>query len=258
MWAGGYMDYLKIRTWSISVYLVFILVLLGILGMILIETENYNTSVDAAVITVDISGSGDYTSIQAAINNANTGDTVQVYPGYYYEVITIYTKINLVGSGIGTTFITSDYSNWVICIFADGVTVNGFEITMNSTSSSYSGIVLSNVRDCNISFNKCLDLGNGISLESNAIYNKISNNICEDNYASGIRLSYAQYNTIQNNNCSDNWGSGLYLYNSGYNNILNNSCTYNEGNGIYLYQATNNKIQNNSCIGNWNCGVEMY
>jgi parallel beta-helix repeat protein len=252
------MDYLKIRTWSISVYLVFILVLLGILGMILIETENYNTSVDAAVITVDISGSGDYTSIQAAINNANTGDTVQVYPGYYYEVITISTQINLVGSGIGTTFITSDYSNWVICIFADGVTVNGFEITMNSTSSSYSGIVLSNVRDCNISFNKCLDLGNGISLESNAIYNKISNNICEDNYASGIRLSYAQYNTIQNNNCSDNWGSGLYLYNSGYNNILNNSCTYNEGNGIYLYQATNNKIQNNSCIGNWNCGVEMY
>jgi hypothetical protein len=42
-------------------------------------------------------GPGNYTSIQSAINDATSGDTVFVYSGTYYENIVIDVSINLIG-----------------------------------------------------------------------------------------------------------------------------------------------------------------
>ena len=43
------------------------------------------------------SGTGNYSSIQRAIDNANDGDTVFVYSGTYYEYINVNKSINLIG-----------------------------------------------------------------------------------------------------------------------------------------------------------------
>jgi hypothetical protein len=50
-------------------------------------------------------GPGNYTSIQDAIDNASIGDTVFVYNGTYYEIITIDKSINLVGEDRYNTII---------------------------------------------------------------------------------------------------------------------------------------------------------
>ena len=48
--------------------------------------------VHAVTRTVDITGAGQYTSIQAAITASSQEDTILVYPGRYYENISIQTS----------------------------------------------------------------------------------------------------------------------------------------------------------------------
>jgi hypothetical protein len=75
----------------------------------------------ASIINVNHDGSGDYTSIQDGIENANPGDTVLVFPGNYIEKIDFLGKDILVGSlflttqdpaYIETTIIDGNEENW--------------------------------------------------------------------------------------------------------------------------------------------------
>ncbi|MDP2172575.1 MAG: hypothetical protein Q8J62_02260 [Candidatus Cloacimonadaceae bacterium] len=50
------------------------------------------SALEALTRIVDIDGTGQYTSIQAAINVSSPGDTVLVYPGRYYENVYIQTN----------------------------------------------------------------------------------------------------------------------------------------------------------------------
>lgn len=56
----------------------------------------------ARTITVALDGSGDFTSIQEAVDSAKKGDTVFVKPGSYSQDLTIHSKekIKLVGAGV--------------------------------------------------------------------------------------------------------------------------------------------------------------
>jgi pectin methylesterase-like acyl-CoA thioesterase len=47
------------------------------------------SSLFATTIIVDINGGGQFTSIQAGINAANTNDTVKVWPGTYFEQVNL-------------------------------------------------------------------------------------------------------------------------------------------------------------------------
>ena len=61
-------------------------------------------------VTVALDGSGDFDSIQAAIDQAGPGDTVHIRPGRYAEDITIHSKerLTLEGAGIDQVFILGE------------------------------------------------------------------------------------------------------------------------------------------------------
>jgi len=78
------------------------------------------------------SGSGNYSTIQSAINDANPGDTVFVYSGtYHQDHIDVNKTICLLGEDMNATIINS--TSYGIWIFIDGVEVSNFTIENSST-----------------------------------------------------------------------------------------------------------------------------
>ena len=100
--------------------------------------DSSNQISEKTIITVDDEGDGDYTSIKDALNNANPGDTIEVYSGTYLEdeiQITI-ENLNLIGiahelgggNDSGKPFIKGVGNNGVVKIIASYVTVSNFNI----------------------------------------------------------------------------------------------------------------------------------
>ena len=67
-------------------------------------------------ITVDTTGTGNYTTIQEGINASTDGDTVLVYPGIYYE------NINFIGKNItvASLYITTEADSFIHQTIIDG------------------------------------------------------------------------------------------------------------------------------------------
>jgi MYXO-CTERM domain-containing protein len=87
------------------------------------------TSAQAATITVDATGGGDFSSLQAAVDAAASEDRLVINSGTYTENITISGKnLNLEGAGSLTTTIWGDGSAPALSISGGTVTVTGLAI----------------------------------------------------------------------------------------------------------------------------------
>ena len=109
----------------------------------------YGQDTNAATLWVSPNASGPapgiscnnagYTVIQAAINAANAGDTVDVCPGSYVENITI-NKANLTVSstgGFGVTIIRAAVVNSVVTVTGANATVVGFTLVPVGSVAKY-------------------------------------------------------------------------------------------------------------------------
>lgn len=103
------------------------------------------TLLSATILTVKQDGTGDFTVIQEACFATSPGDTVLVYPGRYYENITLKQSMNLTLASLYlTTLDRSFIQNTIIdgnqtgsCIFINNtsinpITVEGFTLTNGS------------------------------------------------------------------------------------------------------------------------------
>lgn len=74
-------------------------------------------------------GPNNYTSIQAAIDDAHARDTIFVYSGVYYEEIEITKAIQLTGEHKDTTIIDGDNQTTTrICVNSNNVVFNNFTV----------------------------------------------------------------------------------------------------------------------------------
>ena len=214
-----------------------------------IKNQTVKPSVRGSILYVGGSGEGNYSKIQDAIDNASDGDTVFIYDDSspYFENITIDKPINLIGEDIETTIIAFNYSNNVVNITADYVTISKLTIQNGNygifVKSSYHNII--NNKICsNLNFGLCLSYStNNIIFENN-----IPNNLY------GIATGYkSNYNFISNNiltnNTGANMGTGMSI-NSEQNVVTDNiisDCDY----GISLHsKSKNNEISENSLFNN--------
>jgi nitrous oxidase accessory protein len=214
------------------------------------------------------SGSGNYTRIQDAIDDASNGDTIYVYNGTYYENITLTKPLSLIGEQQQTTIIDGCQHGDVITIISDSATISGFTLRNSSLdmwehwainiqkndftvsqciiTANNGGIYLYNVSHCNI---KYCSIYNNIC--SSIVIRLHSDNIQIDNSTIFHNGKQIDENTIYNG------GIAIDGYNGLCSNLIITNCSIydNIGDGINLFLGANNisiiqsVINNNSWYG---------
>lgn len=202
----------------------------------------------ARIITVDVDAPAEFSTIQAAINNANNDDTIIVPEGTYFE------NINFNGKNIILRSTEPDDPNVVANTIIDGSDVNSVVVFSGTENSNcvLSGFTITNGR-----------AHSGGGIDGNYTMATIQRNIIRDNEAigGGMPGSYGyggglvccngiiQYNTISNNSAMI--GAGLSC--DGiiqYNNITQNDAGYLGGGlGVCDGIIQHNIISHNSSFG---------
>lgn len=193
-------------------------------------------------------------SIQAAINNASSGDEIVIGSGNYTENIII-TKGDLVirsetDSSKDTVIGASNSS--VLYVRADNVTISGFKIR-SVEYSDVTGIHMVTCSNCTISNNDLSENYLGLSL-SNSKNNTVSNNSMNLNEKYGIHIIRSENNTLFNNTANSNTDGIVIENNSSDNNLTGNLANYNRDYGFYIISSGNNTFSNNTAIEN-NMGI---
>lgn len=221
-------------------------------------------------------GSGNYSTIKDALDDASDGDTVFVFneSSPYEECIEIHDKISLIGEDKYSTIIIGDCLEKIITIYDRQVTISGFTIKTNDSKKyPYYGIYIQR-EETTIKDNIFSNIETGISVISSnnqivdnqfvdcGIFIGPSNNenTISNNYVNGKPLIYRKnkFNekisdagqvilenciniTIENSDISNAY-YGIFLCNSRFcklkGNKLNNS-------NIFLMDSSDNEILDN-------------
>ena len=238
-----------------------------ILALITISTTTAAAlSCDYGDICVDQSGwwrdGGTFTAsgtpIQAAVDNANAGETICVAAGSYTENVVITKRLTLAGEGADLTIVDGNTGDACFEVdWTDRVNITGF----TATNAGYgAAIYLNHANHCNISGNNVSyndDYGIRVYYSS---YNTLTGNTVGQNGDHGIHIYYGDNNTVTENimeNNTNEYSSGVYLIHGDYNVISDNTASYNYY-GIGLYASTGNVVTGNNVGGNSMYGFRMY
>ena len=206
----------------------------------------------AATCTVATDGTGNYATIQAAVDNANSGDIIIVQPGTYYENININKpglknlELRSASGNAADTIIANYIGGHVISVsYGDNLAIKGF--TIRGAGNDTAGINMVGSHHCTIENNIFLDDALGVQLTSSSNHNKIHNNIFVKDNAAGraINIEGSGYNKISGNTVS-NQRYGIHISNSDWNELSSNTVSQSTDDGILLQgNSKNNTLEYN-------------
>lgn len=173
----------------------------------------------------------DYSTIQEAINSANSGDIINVDAGTYYENILVDKQLTLIGINQASVIIDGASTATTVTVTGDGVSISGFTI-INGGGATFVG-----------ESGKTVGAGDGLYLQgSNTV---LSGNFITGNQYDGVEV-IGTNNVISGNRITANPEYGISIKSS--NNAANGNEVTGCGTGITINgdnnQASGNTIKN--------------
>ena len=243
----------------------------GIIGCAIIAFLLGSSAAFSATLNVP----ADYPTIQAAIDAAQDGDTVQVTAGTYYERLVWSNKsIALVGAGAGATIVHAQSSG--ACLSMTNVPtsarVEGFTfmngtgclILNNSSPTIANNVITGGSVDLTWSYGAAgvyLNEGSNATLMNNTMTSNVVRGIYIQLGAGGVTIRRSSPTLMSNTiTGSDSWADGGVAMSESSAILISNTISGNWGEGhggVSLLNGssavlTNNTITNNSC--RWGTG----
>ncbi|MEA3323834.1 MAG: NosD domain-containing protein, partial [Euryarchaeota archaeon] len=198
------------------------------------------------------------TTIQGAVNNATSGDTIIVRDGTYNENVDVDVAHLTIRSenGSANCFVNaSDPNDSVFRMIVNYVDISGFTVE-NATGDDAAGIYLGlNANHCNISGNTVANNNVGIHLYISPD-NTLQNNIVNLNEKDGIYMGQADRNILRDNIVNSNTGIGISIDHSD-DIILRNNIANSNNYGIYMGYTVRSVLLNNTANSNNESGINM-
>lgn len=226
---------------------------------------------------------GDFQTIQAALDVAQDGDTIQVSAGVYREGLMInQDQLDIIGAGVGETVI--EYEDTVISyLFSARSRLEGFTIRYMGTeerpaimvdasspqlvNNEITGATLAGVEiqsgasprlEKNLIHN---NLGSGVLVYLNARVDLVENTIRENGlgriHHPGVEIRGAGVGEILQNSIWFNGGSGVFLHETAFAHIAGNSIVANNLHGVAVENRASAELENNSILWHVEAGVRL-
>jgi parallel beta-helix repeat protein len=215
----------------------------------------------------------DYQKIQQAINHANSGDTIFIRNGTYFENVVVNKTVSLIGESKNSTIIDGNTTGTVIVVSSDDSRVSNLTIRNSGESGSYGmsgaryGIFLTKVSKCNLTDNIITNNSLGIFFESSSYNTLRNNNITMNQYNFGVLGSELSHyiQDVDNSNLVDGkpvyyWvnhngeeipsGAGFVAIVNSTNIIAKNLDLENNYEGVLFAYAWNSTVTNNTAVSN--------
>jgi len=193
-----------------------------------------------------------YVTIDEALENASSGNTIRIFAGTFSGPIIIDMTLTIIGNGSGETIIDGQGNGNVITIQAPNVNIS--RCTIRGSESNRAGIRIQSDGNT-LSDNTFTGNYHGMYLDS--VHNNfVTGSTFNDNY-NGILLQDCQNNHMEDNSFGTQQLHGIALYSSMDNSVGMNTFTGNHTAGIYLSGSTDNLIERNSQTDSSGWGISL-
>jgi len=216
-----------------------------------------------ATVRVAPDGSGDYPSLEAAVDAVAPGSTINLDAGTYRlaEPLDIDKPLNLVGAGMDQTEIVSAADGHVIRFSGDGP-FGAADITFRHEGTAVADVAV--VRGGEVTFSRCRFTGAfrggedqgraGLRIEGNTT-GFVQDCEAVENDTNGIRVVDQAQPTLVGNVCSDNTQIGIHYLEDAAGAARQNECLRNGRHGIAVRNQAHPTLEENTCTDNEQFGI---
>lgn len=203
----------------------------------------------------------DYRNIQEAINAAQSGDQILIYPGTYQSPIIFKDGVTLKGVNPIICRITfnkeSNNSNALLSV--TNATKGSIEnLSFDGVQQVLDGVLLEN---SSVSISNCTVMNakrNGIRIEGAQSHPNLQHNTVQSNGGFGIRFQQGSQGVAENNTIFTNQAGGILVTGSQTSaQLLMNQIESNNGDGIRYSSAAQGIVSNNPIMGNRGNGINV-